>query len=128
MENREGKDDEVHRRVWKTVETKAEKTRVKKTKKQKKKMKWEEKKQKKEEKNKRKKKPKKERTIEVKKIVKEWEIWDEKEEIVKLEKEAKRLVPKRFISRFISLAEKLVKGCLQGSYRIVLLRPRRNLY
>ena len=34
--------------------------------------------------------------MEVKKVVKEWEIWDEKKETVKLEAEAKKLVPEKF--------------------------------
>ena len=41
-------------------------------------------------------KPKRERTIEVKKVAKEWEIWDEKEEVAKSEAEAKKLVLKQF--------------------------------
>jgi len=43
-----------------------------------------------------KRKQKKERTIEVKKVAKEWKIWDEEEEIVKSEIEAKKLVPEQF--------------------------------
>ena len=34
--------------------------------------------------------------MEVKKVVEEWEIWDEKKETVKLEAEAKKLVPEKF--------------------------------
>ena len=34
--------------------------------------------------------------IEVKKVIEEWEIWDEEEEAAKLEAEAKKLVPKKF--------------------------------
>ena len=34
--------------------------------------------------------------MEIKKIVEEWEIWDEKEEVAKLEEEARRLVSERF--------------------------------
>ena len=34
--------------------------------------------------------------MEVQKIAKEWEIWDEKEKAAKLEAEARRLVPERF--------------------------------
>ena len=34
--------------------------------------------------------------MEVKKVAEEWEIWDEEEETVKSEEEAKRQVPKRF--------------------------------
>jgi len=43
-----------------------------------------------------KRKQKRKRTMEVKKVVKEWEIWDKKEEAVKSEAEAKKLVPERF--------------------------------
>ena len=43
-----------------------------------------------------KKKQKKGRTVEVRKIAEEWEIWDEEEEAAKLEAEARRLVPERF--------------------------------
>ena len=43
-----------------------------------------------------KKKLKREKTIEVKKIAEECEIYDEKEEAVRSEKEAKKLVPERF--------------------------------
>jgi len=32
----------------------------------------------------------------VKKVIEEWEIWDEEEEVVKSEKEAKKLVPEHF--------------------------------
>jgi len=45
---------------------------------------------------KRKKKQKKGRTVEVRKIVEEWEIWDEEEEAAKLEAEARKLVPEKF--------------------------------
>ena len=34
--------------------------------------------------------------IEVKVVAEEWEIWDEKEEAMKLEAEAKKLVPEKF--------------------------------
>jgi len=34
--------------------------------------------------------------MEVKKIVEEWKIWNEKEETAKSEKKAKRLVPEHF--------------------------------
>jgi len=40
-----------------------------------------------------KRKQKRERTIEVKRIAEEWEIWDEEEEAAKSEAEAKKLVP-----------------------------------
>ena len=48
-----------------------------------------------EEKNKRK-KQKKEKTIEVKKVAEEWEIWNKKEEVAKSEAEARKLVPEKF--------------------------------
>ena len=34
--------------------------------------------------------------IEGKKVVEEWEIWDEEEEVAKSETEAKKLVPEKF--------------------------------
>jgi len=43
-----------------------------------------------------KRKPKRERTIGVKRIAEEWEIWDEEEEVAKSEAEAKKLVPEQF--------------------------------
>ena len=43
-----------------------------------------------------KKKQKKGKTMEVKKVVEEWEIWDEEEETVKTEVEAKKMVPEKF--------------------------------
>ena len=43
-----------------------------------------------------KKKLKKKRTIEVKKVAKEWEIWDKKEEVAKLEEEVKKMVSECF--------------------------------
>jgi len=43
-----------------------------------------------------KKKQKKGKTVEVRKVVEEWEIWDEEEEAAKSEAEAKRLVPEEF--------------------------------
>ena len=39
---------------------------------------------------------KKGKTMEVKKVIEEWEIWDEEEEVAKSEAEAKKLVLKRF--------------------------------
>ena len=38
----------------------------------------------------------KEKTVDVKKLTEEWEIWDEEEEAVKSEEEAKKLVPEKF--------------------------------
>jgi len=43
-----------------------------------------------------KKKTKKRKTMEVKKVVEEWEIWDEEEKAVKSEAEARKLVPEKF--------------------------------
>ena len=43
-----------------------------------------------------KKKQKKGKTVEVKKVVKEWEIWDEEEEVARSEIEVKKLVPEQF--------------------------------
>jgi len=34
--------------------------------------------------------------VEVRKVVKEWEIWNEEEEAAKSEAEAKKLVPEKF--------------------------------
>jgi len=48
------------------------------------------------EKRDRKKKQKKGKMVEVKKIAEEWEIWDEEEEAVRSEVEAKKLVPEKF--------------------------------
>ena len=49
-----------------------------------------------EEKNKNQKKGK---TVEVRKVAEEWEIWDEEEEVAKSEAEAKKLVPEKFHQR-----------------------------
>ena len=46
-------------------------------------------------KNRNKKKQNRGRTVEVRKIAKEWEIWEEEEEAAKLEEEAKKLVPEK---------------------------------
>jgi len=43
-----------------------------------------------------KKKQKKGKTEEVRKVMEEWEIWDEEEEVAKSEAEAKKLVPEKF--------------------------------
>ena len=51
---------------------------------------------KKREEKEKKKKTKKGKTIEVKKVAEEWEIWDEEEEAVKSEAEAKKLVLEKF--------------------------------
>ena len=51
---------------------------------------------KKREEEEKKKKQKREKTIEVKKVAEEQEIWDEEEETAKLEIEAKKLMPEKF--------------------------------
>jgi len=64
-----------------------------------KKQKEEEKKEKvekKREEKEKKKKQKRGKTIEVKKVTEEWEIWDEGEEVAKLEAEAKKMVPEKY--------------------------------
>jgi len=48
------------------------------------------------EEKKKKKKQKKGRTLEVRKVVEKWEIWDKEEEAAKSEAEAKKLVPEKF--------------------------------
>jgi len=48
------------------------------------------------EEKKKKKKQKNGRAVEVRKVVEEWEIWDEEEEAAKSEVEAKKLVPEKF--------------------------------
>ena len=48
------------------------------------------------EEKKKKKKQKKGRIVEVRKVVEEWEIWDEEEEVAKSEAEAKKLVLEKF--------------------------------
>ena len=47
-------------------------------------------------KEKEKKKQKKGKTVEIKKVAEEWEIWNDEEEIAKLEAEAKKLVLEKF--------------------------------
>ena len=44
----------------------------------------------------RKRKQKKEKMMKVRKVAEEWEIWDEEEEVARLEVEAKELVPEKF--------------------------------
>ena len=52
--------------------------------------------EKKKEEKEKKKKQKKGRTVEVRKIAEEWEVWDEEEKVVKSEMEAKKLGPEKF--------------------------------
>jgi len=59
----------------------------------------------KEEEKKKKKRQKREKTIDIKKVAEEWEIWDEEEEVVNSEEVARRLVPKQF-HKWIKVFEK----------------------
>ena len=52
--------------------------------------------EKKKEEKEKKKKQKKGRTVEARKVVEEWEIWDKEEEAAKSEAEARKLVPEKF--------------------------------
>jgi len=52
--------------------------------------------EKKKEEKEKKKKQKKEKPVEVRKVVEEWEIWNEEEKAAKSEAEAKKLVPEKF--------------------------------
>ena len=72
------------------METKAGKTKVAKTKRGNKKETRGEGREKTE------KEVKKEKTIEVKRVTEEWEIWDEEKKAVKSEAEVKKLVPEKF--------------------------------
>jgi len=49
-----------------------------------------------EERKKEREKKEREEMIEIKRVIEEWKIWDNKKEIAKLEKEAKKLVSSRF--------------------------------
>jgi len=51
---------------------------------------------KKREEKKKKKKTKKGKTMEVKKVAEEWEIWNEEDEAARSEEEVKKLVPEKF--------------------------------
>jgi len=84
LENGRGENDEVSRRVWEAVETNTGEVGVGEAKEEEAR---EEAGKKREEKGK---------TIEVKKVVEEWEIWEEEEEAAKSEAEAKKLVPEKF--------------------------------
>jgi len=48
------------------------------------------------EEKKKRKKQKKGKPVEVRKVIEEWEIWDEEEEVAKSEVEARKLVPEKF--------------------------------
>jgi len=79
LENKKNEDNEVSRRMWKAVETKAGKTGMAKVEKKKRKRKEAERREKKE-----------------KKVVEKCEIWDEKKEAAKSEEEDKKLASQRF--------------------------------
>jgi len=51
---------------------------------------------KKQKEEKKKRKQKKGKIVEVKKVAEKWEIWDEEEEIARLEEEVKKIVPEKF--------------------------------
>jgi len=80
---------EEYRKQWRLVQEKPgwEKQKEKEAKKEA---------ERKREKKDKKKKPKKGKTMEIKKVAEEWEIWDEEKEVARLEEEAKKLVPKEF--------------------------------
>ena len=44
--------------------------------------------------------------MEVRKVVEEWEIWDEEEEVVKSEEETKKLVPTKFHKQIYIFSKK----------------------
>ena len=82
LENRGGENDEMSREVWKAVETSTGEVRMGETKGGR---------------NKRRSRRKRIRkTVEIKKVAEEWEIWDEEEEAARSEAEAKKMVPKKF--------------------------------
>jgi len=79
-----GKNDEMFRGVWKAVETGTGEVRVAEA----------EAGRKREESEKRKQRGKK--TVKIKRVAEEWEIWNEEEEVVRSEEEVKELVPEKF--------------------------------
>jgi len=54
--------------------------------------------------------------MEVRKVIEEWEIWNEEKEAVKSEKEVKKLVSKNSISGFMFLGKRQVNKYLQGNF------------
>ena len=78
--------------MWETVETSAREIGVEKQKEEEAREEKEERREKKE----KKKNQKKRKIVEVRKVAEEWEIWDEEEEVAKLEVEVKKLVPEKF--------------------------------
>ena len=51
--------------------------------------------------------------MEVKKVVEEWEIWDEEKEVARSEAEAKKLVPEKFHKWIKCLGRNNQRGCQQ---------------
>ena len=105
LENRRGENNEVPRKMWEAVEISARKVGVGKAKERRSKRRgWEEKEKKK--------KTNKRQETEVKRVVEEWEIWEEEEEAVKSETEAKKLVPERFYKWIKVFGKKQLKRML----------------
>ena len=77
-------------------------------------MKNEKKKKKKKKRRSRKKRKKQEgeKMVEIKKVVKKWEIWDKKEEVAKSKEEAKKLVSQRFHKYIHIFGKKVSKRML----------------
>jgi len=94
LENGRNKDDEVSRRVWKTVETSTREVGMGET--EGRRSKGESRKEKRGKREGKEEETKKGKMVEVRKVAEEWEIWDEEEEVAKSEAEAKRLVPEKF--------------------------------
>ena len=84
----------MFRRVWKVLEAKVGKVGMTET--ERRRGKRGSRKEKEKGKKQIQKKWKREKTIEVKRVAKEWEIWDEEKEAEKLEEEAKKWVSERF--------------------------------
>ena len=57
--------------------------------------------------------------IKVKKVVKEWEIWYEEEEVAKFEEEVKKLVPQRFHKYIYVFRKKVSERMLTKNYKIM---------
>jgi len=92
LENRRDENNEMSRRMWKTVETSTREVRMGKAEGRRSK----ERSRKEMRRKGQEKETKKGKMMEVKKVVEEWEIWDEEEEAARLEAEAKKLVPEKF--------------------------------
>ena len=92
LEDRRGKDDEISGGVWKIVEANSRKIRVAETERRRgkrrsgKEMRGARKK----------KKQKREKTVEVRRVAEEWEIWDKEKEAARSKEEAEKWVPEKF--------------------------------